>query len=199
MPSIDKGRPKRKHVFLGYQEGTRGLISSAGVSASTGVGDAPEAEAGALSAVGLHMDAADEHDWYWTIPNDLNQLHSIGFKVRYSSASATAADDRHWILLYDVIDEDSALALGTTALSTAIAAELDNGTADAWQESPRGILDGATVTEAQVAAMSLMALNLELDVDDASEEMNMYGIIIDYVPKRAEGPPSTYQGDPYQY
>jgi len=199
MAKFDKGHIKRKHVFLGYQEGIRGLISSAGVSASTGVGDAPEAEAGALSAVGLHMDADDEHDWFWTIPNDLNHLHPIGFKVRYSSASATAADDRQWIILYDIISEDSALAIGTTALSTAIAAELDNGTADAWQESPRGILNGSVVSEANVAAMDIMAINLELGIDDASEEMNMYGIIIDYVPKTFEGSPSTYNGDPYIY
>jgi hypothetical protein len=196
---IDKGRPKRKHVFVGYQESIRGLISSAGVSASTGVGDAPEAEAASLSAVGLDMEIGEEHDWFWPIPNDLNQLHSIGFKVRYSSASTTDTDDREWIILYDVIAEDAAMALGTTALDTVIVAELDNGTADAWQESSRGVLNGGTITEANVAAMDLLAINLELNVEDSSSEMNMYGIIIDYVPKRGAGDPSTYQGDPYQY
>ncbi len=196
---IDKGRVKRKNVFLGYQDGTRGLISSAGVSASTGAGDAPEAEASTLSAVGLHMDAADEHDWFWSIPNDLNSLHPIYFRVKYSSASATAADDRHWIILYDMIAEDAAMAIGTTALSTAIAAELDNGTANAWQWSALGTLNGAVVTEAHVTGGAYMAINLELDIDDADEEMNMYGIEISYVPKRGEGASQTYNADSATY
>ena len=192
MANLDDGRLKRKQIFLGYQEGIRGLISSAGVSASTGVGDAPEAEAGSLSAVGLHMDAGDEHDWFWVLPRDLNWTQPIGFKVRYSSASATGTDTRLWILLYDVIAEDSALALGTTALSTTIASDTDNGTANAWQDSPRGVLNGGIITEAQVTGQAIMALNLELDSDDASEEMNMYGLMIDYVPKRSQGSPSTF-------
>ena len=199
MASFDKGRVKRRNVFIGYQEGTRGLISSAGVSASTGVGDAPEAEAGSLSAVGLHMDAGDEHDWFWSIPNDLNVEHAIYFRVKYSSASATAADDRHWIVLYDLIAEDAAMAIGTTALDTAIAAELDNGTANAWQWSPKGTLDGKTVSEANVTGGDYMAINLELDIDDADEEMNMYGIEISYVPKRYEGASQTYNADSDTY
>ena len=179
---------KRECIFLGYQEGTRGLISSAAVSASTGVGDAPEAEASTLSAVGLHMDpTTDSHDWFWTIPRDLNYMHEIGFRVRYSTASATAADDRQWVILYDTIDEDAAMAVGTTALSTAIVAATDNGTANAWQYSPRGILNGQTITEAQVIAQSYLSINLVLLLDDASEEMNMYGLMIDYMPKRYRG------------
>lgn len=199
MPSFDKGRVKRKNKFMGYQEGVRGLISSAGVSASTGVGDAPEAEASTLSAVGLHMDAGDEHDWFWSLPNDLNTQHAIYFRVKYSSASATAADDRTWIVLYDLIEEDAAMAIGTTALDTAIAAETDNGTANAWQWSAWGTLDGNTVSEANVQGGDFMAINLELDVDDASEEMNMYGIEISYVPKRYEGAAQTYNADSDAY
>jgi len=185
-------KPKRKSVFIGYQDGMRGLLGASGVSVSTGVGDAPEAEAASLSAVGLHMDANDEHDWFLHIPRDLNWTQEIGFRVKYSSASATAADDRRWIILYDVIDEDSAIAIGTTALSTAIADETDNGTADAWQYSPRGILDGNIITKAQVTNGSILALNLELDLDDASEEMNMYGIVMDYMPKPGLGGPSGF-------
>jgi hypothetical protein len=185
---VDKGKPKRTQVFVGYQGCVRGLLSKSGVSASTGAGAAPEAEAGALSAVGLHMDpTTDGHDWFWPIPNDMNREHEIGFSVRYSTASATAADDRHFVLLYGIISEDSAMALGSTALSTAIAAGKDNGVANAWQDSARGILNGKIVSEANVAAMDFMALNLVLLLDDAGEEMNMYGLVIDYMPKRGEG------------
>ena len=186
------GLAKRKSIFLPYQGGVRGLISSSGVSASTGVGDAPEAEAASLSAVGLDMEQGEEHDWFWVIPRDLNWVHEIGFRVRYSSADSTATEDRHWIILYDVIEEDSAIALGTTALSTAIAAELEVGTADAWQESSRGELNGSILTRDNVIGQDIMALNLELDVEDSASEMNMYGLFIDYVPKR-------YQGQPHHY
>ncbi len=133
----------------------------------------------------------DGHDWFIPIPRDLNHMHEIGFRVRYSTASATAADDRQWVILYDVIAEDAAIALGTNALSTAIAAAKDNGTANAWQDSPRGILDGQTITEANVIAQDLLAINLVLLLDDATEEMNMYGLMFDYMPKRYQGNPAA--------
>ena len=193
MPNPDRiGLLKRKSIFLAYQGNIRGLISSAGVSASTGVGDAEEAEAASLSAVGLDMEVGQEHDWFWVIPRDLNRTHPINFRVRYSTASVTAADDLEWILLYDVIAEDSAIALGTTALSTAIAAETDTGTANAWVDSPAGTLNGNILTKSNVTSQDIMALNLELDVVDTVLEMQMYGLVIDYVPKR-------YQGAPYHY
>lgn len=185
------GRLVRKRIEIPYNVHA-GFIGAAGVSVSTGVGDAPEAEASTLSAVGLHMDANDEHDWFWPLPLDLNWLHPIGFRVRYSSASATAADDRQWIVLYDIIAENAAIAIGTTALTTAIAAETDSGVAEGWQYSPRGELAGQTLTKTDVENGHIMAINLELGLDDASEEMNMYSIVIDYVPKR-------YQGAPYHW
>ena len=196
MPNPDRmGFLQRKHTFLHYRGGDNsfvGFIGAAGAGVSVGTGDAPEAEADTAAVVGLHMDAGDMHDWWWIVPFDLNPLHPIGFRVIYSSDSATAADDRTWILLYDAIAEDAALAIGSTALTTAIAAETDNGTAGAWQQSARGILAGQTLTETQVAAPVIMALDLELDVDDASEEMQMYGLLIDYVPKNYQGAPHNY-------
>ncbi len=180
----------RKNIFLPYNV-QAGFLGAAGVSVSVGAGDAPEAEAGALEAVGLHMDpTTDGHSWQWHSPWDMNWLHPIGFQVKYSTASATAADDRHWVLLYDVVAEDAAIAVATTALSTAIVAETDNGTADAWQYSPRGILNGATLTKANVEQGAIMLLNLVLLLDDAGEEMNMYGLRIDYMSKQWQGAPN---------
>lgn len=186
------GLLKRKSVFLGYQGNIRGLLSASAVTKSTGVGAAPEEEAASLSAVGLDMEVGEEHDWFWVIPRDMNRVHPINFRVRYSTASSTAADDLEWILLYDIIAEDSAIALGTTALSAPIAAETDTGVANAWTDSNVGTLNGNTLTETNVTNQEIMALNLELDVVDMSLEMQMYGLMIDYVPKR-------YQGQPYHY
>ena len=191
------GFRRRKKIFLPYRgassHGIGGFIGAAGVGVSTGAGDAPEAEAAALDAVGLHMDpTTDGHNWYWNIPYDLDPLHPINFRVRYSTASATAADDRHWVLLYDVIASGTIFAIGSTALSTAIAAETDNGVADAFQDSNQGILNGGIVTAANVTAQSVMALNLVLLLDDAGEEMNMYGLRISYMPQRWQGNPGNY-------
>ncbi len=182
----------RKNIFLPYNV-QAGFLGAAGVSVSVGAGDAPEAEAGSLEAVGLNMDpTTDGHSWQWHIPYDMNWLHPIGFQVKYSTASADSSDDRHWVVLYDVIAEDAAIAVATTALDTAIVAETDNGTANAWQYSPRGILDGETLTKVNVEQGAILLLNLVLLLEDASEEMNMYGLRIDYMPKQWQGAPSKY-------
>ncbi len=186
-----RGLRVRKHIFLPYNV-QGGFIGASGVGTTTGAGPAPEIETGTLEAVGLHMDpTTDGHSWQWHIPWDMNWAQEIGFKVKYSSASTTAADDRHWVLLYDVIPEDTAIAVATTALSTAIVAELDNGTADAWQYSPRGILNGGVLIRSNVEQNDMMMLNLVLLVDDSSLVMNMYGLRIDYMPKEWQGPPSS--------
>ncbi len=192
MSSPDRlGFRVRKHIFLPYNV-QGGMIGASGVGVTTGTGPAPELETGALEAVGLHMDASDGHSWQWHIPWDVNWSHEIGFKVKYSSASITAADDRLWTLLYDVIPEDTAIAVATTALDTAIVAETDNGTANAWQFSPRGILDGDTLIKSNVEQNDIMVLNLVLLLDDSSLVMNMYGLRIDYVPKQWQGPPPSF-------
>lgn len=194
MPQPDRlGRRVRKHIFLPYNV-QAGLLGASGVSASVGAGAAPQAETGAVEAVGLHMDAVvpDGHSWQWHIPWDMNWLHPIGFKVKYSSLSVTAADDRLWTMLYDIISEDTAIAVATTALSTAIIAEKDNGVANAWQYSPRGILNGQTLTKSNVEQNDIMLLNLVLTTDDSSLEMNMYGLRIDYMPKKWQGSPPQF-------
>lgn len=186
------GRRVRKSIFLPYNV-QAGWLGAAGVGVSVGAGDAPEVETGSLEAVGLHMDpTTDGHSWQWHIPWDMNWVQPIGFKVKYSSASSTSADDRHWVLLYDIVSEDSAIAVATTVLSTAIVAETDNGTADAWQYSPRGILNGETLTKVNVEQGDIMLLNLVLLLDDAGELMNMYGLRIDYMPKEWQGPPPDF-------
>jgi hypothetical protein len=97
--------------------------------------------------------------------------------------------------LYDVIAEDSAMAIGTTALDTPFTTDTDNGTANAWQDSPRGIIAKNTFTEANVTNQDFLAFNLELDSDDATEEMNVYGIVMDYMPKVGLGGPSSFNAE----
>ncbi len=198
MPQVDRlGFRRRKKIFLPYRgasaHGLAGFEGASGVGVSVGAGDAPEAEAASTDAVGLNMDpTTDAHNWYWMLPYDLDVLHPINFRVRYSCASFDSADDRHWVLLYDIIPTGTVFAIGSTALSTAIVAETDNGVADAYQDSPQGVLDGNIVTAAQVTAQHYMALNLVLLLEDASEEMNMFGLRVSYMPQRYQGKPGNY-------
>jgi len=79
MPNPDRmGFRQRQRHFLHYRGGNGsfvGFLGASGVGVSVGNGDAPEAEADTAPYVGLHMDAADEHDWWWIVPFDLNPLH----------------------------------------------------------------------------------------------------------------------------
>lgn len=191
MAIIDKGRLKRKTKFVHYRD-SHSVLGASGVDVSTGVGDMVEAEIGSLSMVALVATAGDEHDFFVPVPRDLNWTQPVGIRVRYSTASTTDTDTHTWIALYDVIAEDAAIAIGTTALDTTIAVDTDNGTANAWQYTPRGVIDGGTVSEDNVTGEDLLAINVELDATDAGETIHLHGISIDYVPKRGQGMPQTF-------
>lgn len=192
MPKgIDRGRIKRKTKYISYRD-SQSMLGASGVDVSTGVGDMVEAEIGSLSMVALVATASDEHDFFFNLPRDVNVERPIGLKIRYSTASTTAADTHTWIALYDVIAENAAIAIGTTALDTAIAVDTDSGVANAWQWSPRGEIAGNTFTESNLTNGDLIAVNIELDATDASETIHLHGIQIDYVPKREQGPFPTF-------
>lgn len=191
MKNIDRGRIKRKTKYISYRD-SQSFLGAAGVGVSTGVGDMVEAEIGSLSMVALVATAGDEHDFFFNLPRDVNVERPIGLKIRYSTASATGTDTHTWIALYDVIAEDAAVAIGTTALDTAVAVDTDNGVANAWQWSPRGVIDGATFTKDNLTGADLIAVNIEFDATDASETVHLHGIQIDYVPKRGLGPFPTF-------
>jgi hypothetical protein len=193
MANIDKGRLKRVKKYYDYKD-CAGYLGASGVGVSTGVGDMVEAEIGSLSQVALVATAGDEHDWAITVPYDMNVEHDLGVRIKYSTASTTAADTHTWITLYDVIAEDAAIALGTTAMDTThvAASDTDSGVANAWQWSTRAVLNGGTLTRANLTNQDTLAFNVELDATDASETIHILGIKIDYVPKRSQGPEGTY-------
>jgi len=192
MPNFDRGMLKRKQVYISYRD-SGSMLGASGVDVSTGVGDMVEAEIGTLSMVALVITAADEHDWFLPLPRDMNITREMGIRIRYSTASTTAADTHTWITLYDIIAEDAAIAIGTTALNTThvAASDTDSGVANAWQWSTRGVINGNTFTETNLTTNALLAINVELDATDASETIHLHGIEIDYVPKRFLGNPNA--------
>lgn len=187
-------KPKRCSVFIPYRTGLS-VLGASGAAAGAGVGGPVEGEAGATAAVGIIMTAGDELDFFIPLPRDLNWTQEVGVRVRYGTASATDSDTHTWIGKFGVIAEDAAMAIGATDLDTTIAVDTDNGTADAWQHSPRGIINGGTFTPANVTNQDFLALNIELDATDASEEINLYGLMIDYMPKPGLGGPSSFNAE----
>jgi hypothetical protein len=193
MASPDRYRLKRKTKYISYRD-SGAMLGAAGADASTSTGVPVEAQLAALVNVALVMTAGDFHDWFVVLPRDMNPTQPMGIKIRYSTESTTAADTHTWITLYDVIPEDSAIAIGTTALDVphVAADDTDSGVANAWQWSTRGVINGNTFTEANITNGDLLAINVELDATDAAEEINLHGIQLDYVPKRYQGHPSTF-------
>jgi len=189
---LDKGRLKRKERFYTYRNSLGVLGDGTTADIGAGVGAPVEGEAGATGIVGAIMTAGDEYDFWVPVPRDLNWSHDVGIRVVYSTASTTGSDTHTWIVLYDVIAAGTAWAVGSTALDTTIAVDTDNGTADAHQLTDRGVINGDTVTMAQVTEPAFWALNVKLDATDAAEEINLFGLLVDYVPKRAMGEPQSW-------
>ena len=195
MPSFDKGRVKRVTQYYPY-DSHHGMIGAAGVSVGAHTGAPVQQEISTLGMVGLLLDTAgDMVNMLTVVPHDLNVLHPIGVRVVYQTGSATAADTIEWIVLYDAITEGTALAVGTTALDTVIGTETVTGVAQAMEVSSRGVIDGGTLAETVPGnAVSFFSWNIEMNAFAAglTEDKIFLGLSVDYVPKRYQGSPSTY-------
>lgn len=192
MPSFDKGRIKRKTLFIPYTASLN-LLGASGVSALAHTGVAVEQELSTLGAVGILMTAGDMFNVYHPTPRDMNWSKPMGLQLMFATGSATAADKVDWIGLYDIIEEDAAVAVGTTALDTVFdVTDTVAGVANSWQWSTRGVINGGKFSEANVTGGDLMSFNFELDSTDASEDIILFGVQIDYVPKRFQGPPNSF-------
>jgi hypothetical protein len=196
MSQIDRGYNKRITRYISYRE-SGCVIGTSGVAASTGTGDMVEAEVGSLDIVALVATAGDKHTWYLPLPRDMNITKDFGVRVKYSTASTTAADTHTWITLYGITAEDAAPVIGVTAMDTThvVASDTDSGVANAIQKSTRAALNANTFTEAQLTGNAELSINVELDATDASETIHIHGIYIDYVPKRGLGNPGAHSFD----
>lgn len=194
MASFDKGRLKRKTIYYPY-DSHHAMLGAAGVDVGAHTGAPVQQEISTLGLVAVLLDTAgDMVNMLTPVPRDMNVTQPMGVHVVYQTGSATAADTVTWIVLYDVIAEGSALAVGTTALNTTIAQDTVTGTAQALEISPRGVINGATITEAQMTGLAFISWNIEMDAFAAglTEDKLFLGLLIDYVPKRYQGQPNTF-------
>lgn len=157
---------------------------------SPGVGNPSLALVTGLNISGIRIDAAgDEAPLHFMIPYDLDPRATIGFRVHWTSGSATAADNATWIVRYSIRNASQAIVNPATVLDTAIAVQnWVDATTFKWMRTARGIMNRDTLTFAgdDVTPIGL-ALEVELDASDidlAAEGVWLLGLELDYWPIR---------------
>ncbi len=184
---------KRKVKYYSY-ETIHGMIGTTATDISAHTGAAIQKEISTVGIVGLLIEAdGDMLNGLTLLPRDLDWTKDVGIRIVWQGASATDTEYATWIVLYDVMVEGTALAVGTTALDTTItAADTKFGVAYALEVSARGVIAANTFTEAQVVAGSTFVTWLiECDAETVTGDIHMLGFLLDYVPKRYKGAVST--------
>jgi len=127
---------------------------------SAGAGNPSMGEVTDSGICGLLIDAAgDMVTLMWPVPYDCDVKSDIDFAVLWSSDQTTTTDTFTWKVLYKELTLDSTgVDVPSTAISTAIAADTNIGTANAIQRTPWGVLNGGTLTNGNI-----LLLQVELD------------------------------------
>ncbi len=138
---------------------------------------------------GVQMLVSDVVGWCRRVPMDFDPNWPLGFRVHFTSASATAADDFQFTVAFDIIAAPTStaaagttLAAASTALDTVIAAQtwIDTTTyKNTW--SPRGIKDANWSTRTVIEDGAAMVISLTATVADTAAIL--LGLEIDYVPR----------------
>lgn len=182
------------YANVAIDEGGATSFALGATNAGVGIGAPVLTEIGALGVVAPLLVAGDELDGVWMIPHNINWSLPIGIRVIYNTASATGTDTHTWIVLASVIAEGAAHAIATGALDTIVAVDTESGVANAWERTARGLINGDTLTEANVMNGDFLSINIELDATDASEAIHFWGLMIDYMPKNYQGQVQSFVG-----
>ncbi len=115
----------------------------------------------------------------------LDKGSAIGLRVLWSTGSSTTTDSATFRILYTpvTIETDALPGIASTALGTAITADVASATADVLKYSPQGVIAAETITDgdALVLALNVNATSgLALD-GIAAENVVVYGVEIEYV------------------
>lgn len=140
----------------------------------TGTGAPTLTEIATSEICGIFCDTAtDSQGYLWTIPAGLDFTEDVGFRVLWGCDDTGTTGGIQWAVKYTTMTCNSAakaIAVGATALDTAIANDAPLGTANALQMSPWGVLDADTLTldpfESALAISIIYAA--ETTVTDAS-------------------------------
>jgi len=148
---------------------------------------------------GINFLEDDVVGWCLRVPIEFDPLWELGFRVHFTSASVTAADDFQFTLAFDVKDAPAAtselaavavagtaLAAASTALNTVIAAQTwIDATAYKNTWSPRGIKDAEWSSRGAIEDGAAMVISLTATVADTAAIL--LGLEIDYMPRLTTG------------
>jgi hypothetical protein len=115
---------------------------------SMGAGN-PEFAALASSEIGavLYSTTNDSYGQMWFLPPEIDLTNAIKFRVFWSESGTGGSGSALYVVKYtELATETTAVAIGATALSTAIVADTPSTTADALQATAQGTLNGNTLT-----------------------------------------------------
>ena len=114
---------------------------------------------------------------------------ALNIRVLWSTNNTTTTNSITPRILYARLTEDTtAVAIGSTALDTVIAADNPTATAHSLMKSAAGVLAAGTVTDGQLL---LLALNINavsgitLGAGN-SDNVNVYGVILEFVPTNVD-------------
>lgn len=139
---------------------------------SHGTGNAELLEVNTSEICGFDFDADDESfGCLWIYPVEIDLTADIDFRVIWGSDAAAATGSYQFVVKYTPLAfETTALAVGATALDTAIADDKPIATAFAIQATAWGKLDGGTVSPVTYEpGEAALAIKTYVDVTDISD------------------------------
>lgn len=148
-------------------------------------------EFGARNFGAIRVMATDEsHVALIRCPPDVDPYHAVGFRVYYLKEQAVA-DTYEWKVTYGLtVPGVTALAAGSTALSTVIPVHTASATGNTPERTDRGILNANFTTRDNIEAGLMLGIRVELEDTTAtldSEECGLVGVEMDYVPWMTRG------------
>lgn len=180
---------RRKKIYIPWKEFSGiAVVLETGATAelpfkTSADADVVATELGTLEMHGLKMEnAAEVVNHHFRTPYDMNADKAIGFKVNWTSASATAADTVTWKVFCNFVKIDVILAVATGVLDTVIVA--DNVTGINFNQwTARGIKTNSGLVQADIDNGAWMVLQVEMDAKvTITEDIFFCGLEIDYYP-----------------
>lgn len=148
---------------------------------AVGAGDPPISEVSTFGFSAVQMEAAgDDCRLLIPVPDNMALSQQMKVSVAWSTDSVTTTQTATWKVLFKAIAAGEALAAPTTALDTVIAADAVDDTAYGFQETPQGVINGATFEKGDIIAM-LLELDAVSVLNPASDKVYCHGVFIEYI------------------
>lgn len=171
---------KRRKVTVNVVDFSSVISTSSAILVGRAAGLNVFKEVSSSNLAGVLFDTAtDAMTHYMDVPYDLDPDSEIGFRVKWTSGSATTADTITWAVKCDLLAEGANLIEAATALDTVVAQDTVTG---AWdlQWTSRGIKNGGVLTPAQVDAGATMVFTVLLSAFAAGLTEDKFALAVEF-------------------